>query len=266
MELEKSKQRLTYDDITMGLIVGNWKMNTTVTSAIMLANAVKVQIEGQFGPEVVVCPPYVSLYSVSETLRGSRISVGAQNMHSETNNGAFTGEISAEMLAQICQYVIVGHSERRTYFSETDLFINLKLLAALSADITPILCVGEKREDRDSGRAHDIVSSQLDANLNGMDLDSKIVVAYEPVWAIGTGQSASPEIAQDMMFHIREILADLLGNRSEAIPLLYGGSVNEDNIGVYVSQADIDGALVGGASLNAGAFCRLIANASRTER
>jgi triosephosphate isomerase len=187
-------------------------------------------------------------------------------MHSETNNGAFTGEISAEMLAQICQYVIVGHSERRTYFSETDLFINLKLLAALSAGITPILCVGEKREDRDSGRAHDIVSSQLDANLNGMDLNSKIVVAYEPVWAIGTGQSASPEIAQDMMFHIREILADLFGNRSETIPLLYGGSVNEDNIGVYVSQADIDGALVGGASLNAGAFCRLIANASRTER
>ena len=249
----------------MVLIVGNWKMNTTVNSAIMLANAVKFQIEDQFRHEVVVCPPYVSLHSVSETLRGSNIAVGAQNMHSETN-GAVTGEISAEMLSQICQYVIVGHSERRTYFSESDLFINLKLLAALSADITPILCVGENLEDRDSGLAHDMVSSQLEANLNGMDLDSKIVIAYEPVWAIGTGQSASPEIAQDMMFHIREILADLVGNRSEAIPLLYGGSVNEDNIGVYVSQADIDGALVGATSLNADAFCRLVANASRTER
>ena len=234
-------------------------MNTTVTSAIMLANAVKVQIEGQFGPEVVVCPPYVSLYSVSETLRGSRISVGAQNMHSETNNRAFTGEISAEMLSQICQYVIVGHSERRTYFSETDLFINLKLLAALSADITPILCVGEKREDRDSGRAHDIVSSQLDENLKGMDLDSKIVVAYEPVWAIGTGETATTDDVAEAHGILRRRLTEVRSDGfAQGVAILYGGSVKPGNAADLLAVADVDGVLVGGASLNPESFARIV--------
>ncbi len=247
------------------MIVGNWKMNTTVESAVELASAVKRGVSEDIASDVVICPPYVSLVSVSEAVRGSRIAVGAQNMHSETN-GAFTGEISAEMLAQICRFVILGHSERRTYLSESDEFVNAKVLAAKVAGITPILCVGESLADRQSGRAVDVVTSQLDANLNGIDRNANIAVAYEPVWAIGTGESASPDVAQEMMARLRLALADLLGDRATDIPLLYGGSVNLSNIASYMAEKDIDGALVGSASLDADTFCQLIALTSSSGR
>lgn len=251
--------------MTKSMIVGNWKMNTTVASSAELAKAVRDGISIENGPDVVVCPPFVSLVPVSEALRGSRIDVGAQNMHPETN-GAYTGEISPEMLSQICRFVIVGHSERRTYFSETDEFVNAKVLAAQAVGITPILCVGENLAERQDGRANDVVASQLDANLNGMMQDSDVVIAYEPVWAIGTGQSASPEIAQEMMSFLREALSVIIGDRFKEIPLLYGGSVNPSNVRSYMAQQDIDGALVGGASLDADTFCLLVAQVDRSER
>ena len=246
------------------MVVGNWKMNTTVSSSVELARGIRNWISGENDPQVVVCPPFVSLVPVSEALRGSRIGVGAQNMHSETN-GAYTGEISPEMLSQICRFVILGHSERRTYFAETDEFVNAKVLAAQSVGITPIICVGENLADRQAGRAGDVVTSQLEASLNGIKQDSDIIVAYEPVWAIGTGESASPEVAQEIMFQLRQALSTIVRDRSNEIPLLYGGSVNPSNIASYMAQQDIDGALVGGASLDADTFCLLVAQVDRSE-
>ena len=246
------------------MVVGNWKMNTTVSSSVELARGIRNGISGENGPQVVVCPPFVSLVPVSEALRGSRIGVGAQNMHSETK-GAYTGEISPEMLSQICRFVILGHSERRTYFAETDEFVNAKVLAAQSVGITPIICVGENLADRQAGRAGDVVTSQLEASLNGIKQDSDIIVAYEPVWAIGTGESASPEVAQEIMFQLRQALSTIVRDRSNEIPLLYGGSVNPSNIASYMAQQDIDGALVGGASLDADTFCLLVAQVDRSE-
>ena len=245
------------------MLVGNWKMNTTASSSVGLATAIRNGISGESVPEIVVCPPFISLMAVAEVLQGSKIAVGAQNMHSDTN-GAYTGEISAEMLSQMCRFVILGHSERRTHFSESDKFVNAKVLAALSAGITPILCVGESLAEREAGRAFDIISSQLEANLNGIDKNESIVVAYEPVWAIGTGQSASPQIAQDMMSYLREKLSGIVGDRSSDISLLYVGSVNPTNVESYIAQMDIDGALVGGASLDADTFCQLAGQVSRS--
>ena len=169
------------------------------------------------------------------------------------------------MLSQICRFVILGHSERRTYFAETDEFVNAKVLAAQSVGITPIICVGENLADRQAGRAVDVVTSQLEASLNGIKQDSDIIVAYEPVWAIGTGQSASPEVAQEIMFQLRQALSTIVRDRSNEIPLLYGGSVNPSNIASYMAQQDIDGALVGGASLDADTFCLLVAQVDRSE-
>jgi triosephosphate isomerase len=247
------------------MLVGNWKMNTTVPSSVNLATAIRNGIPGDSSPEIVVCPPFISLVSVAEALQGSKIAVGAQNMHSDTN-GAHTGEISAEMLSQMCRFVILGHSERRAQFSESDEFINAKVVAALSAGITPILCVGESLAERQSGHAFDIISSQINANLNGIDENVSIVIAYEPVWAIGTGQSASPQIAQEIMSYLREKLSGIVGDRSGDVPLLYGGSVNPSNVEAYIAQNDIDGVLVGGASLDADTFCQLAGQVSHPMR
>ena len=207
-----------------------------------------------------MCPPFVSLLAVQSALRDKDmdISIGAQNLHHEPD-GAYTGEVSANMLIDICQYAIVGHSERRSIFGETDDAVNLKVKAAMGAGITPIMCVGENLEEREAGRAEPVVASQVRAGLDGVDLGEGIVVAYEPVWAIGTGRSASPEVAQAMMAHIRGTLADIGGGDvAAAVPLLYGGSVNAENIGGYISQPDINGALVGGASLDAGSFVDIV--------
>ena len=243
-------------DISM--IVGNWKMNTTVAEGVELATGIADGWAGGAGVEVVLCPPFVSLSSVQLTLKDIDIFIGAQNLHHEPD-GAYTGEISADMLIGICRYAIIGHSERRSIFGETDDVVNLKVKAALDAGITPIMCVGENLEEREAGRAESVVAAQVSAGLDGVDLGAGIVVAYEPVWAIGTGQSASPEVAQAMMAHIRATLAAIGGDdAAEDVPLLYGGSVNAGNIGGYISQPDINGALVGGASLDAKSFVDIV--------
>lgn len=242
------------------MIVGNWKMNTTVAEGVELATDIAqgLDLAHGTGVEVVVCPPFVSLASVQSALKNSNISVGAQNIYHE-NSGAYTGEVSADMLIDICQYAIAGHSERRSIFGETDAAVNLKVKAALRAGLTPIMCVGENLEEREGGNAESIVEAQVRAGLDGVDLSEGVVVAYEPVWAIGTGQSASPEIAQAMMAHIRGTLAAIGGDDvASSAPLLYGGSVNAGNIGGYIEQADINGALVGGASLDADSFIAIV--------
>ena len=192
--------------MSISLIVGNWKMNTTIAEAVKLAEGIKNRLSVDEGAEVVVCPPSISLLAVQKTLRDNNISIGAQNLYHESD-GAYTGEISAQMLVDICKYVIAGHSERRSIFRETDAVVNLKVKAALDAGITPIMCIGENLEERDAGRAESVVGTQVRAGLEGVDISADVVVAYEPVWAIGTGQSASPETAQAMMAHIRESLA-----------------------------------------------------------
>ena len=240
------------------MIVGNWKMNTTVAEGEELAAGILSGLPYGTGVEVVLCPPFVSLVSIAEALKDSDISVGAQNIYHEAD-GAYTGEISAAMLADICRYMLVGHSERRSIFGETDEAVNLKVKAALGVGMTPILCIGESLDERNGGDAESVVESQVIAGLEGVEVGSGVVVAYEPVWAIGTGQSASPEIAQAMMAHIRRTLADIGGeDAASAVPLLYGGSVNAGNIGGYLSQPDINGALVGGASLDAGSFVEIV--------
>ena len=244
--------------MSISMIVGNWKMNTTVAEGEELAAGILSGLPHGTGVEVVLCPPFVSLSSVKAVLKDSEISIGAQNLYHGAN-GAYTGEISAAMLAEICRYAIVGHSERRSIFGETDEAVNLKVRAALGVGMTPILCIGESLDERNGGDAESVVESQAIAGLEGVEVGSGVVVAYEPMWAIGTGQSASPEIAQAMMAHIRETLADIGGEDAAAeVPLLYGGSVNAGNIGGYLSQPDINGALVGGASLDAGSFVEIV--------
>ena len=244
----------------ISLIVGNWKMNTTVAEGVELATNIADGLSYGVAAEVVVCPPFVSLGAVQSALRDKNIdiSIGAQNLY-HGSSGAYTGEISADMLIEICQYAILGHSERRSIFGETDDAVNLKVKAALGAGITPIMCVGENLEEREAGSAESVVASQVSAGLDGVDLSAGIVVAYEPVWAIGTGRSASPEVAQTMMAHIRATLAAIGGeDAANGVPLLYGGSVNAGNIGGYISQPDINGALVGGASLDAKSFVDIV--------
>ena len=246
----------------ISLIVGNWKMNTTVAEAEALATGIRDGLKQPAGVQVVLCPPFMSLAPVRATLIDSGISIGAQNLYHEAS-GAYTGEVSAAMLVGICSYTIVGHSERRSLFGETDTAVNLKIKAALGAGITPILCIGESLEQRNEGGATAVVESQLSAGLEGIDLSDGVVVAYEPVWAIGTGQSATPEVAQAMMAHIRRTLAAIGGeDAASAVPLLYGGSVNPDNIAGYISQPDINGALVGGASLDAASFLDIVRTAA----
>ena len=244
--------------MSISIIAGNWKMNTTVADGQVLAAEIFSSLPHSTGVEVVLCPPFVSLASVAEALKNSDISIGAQNLYHEAS-GAYTGEISPSMLADICKYVILGHSERRSIFDETDEAVNLKVRATLGAGMTPILCIGESLEERDGGDAESVVESQVRVGLEGVEVGAGIVVAYEPVWAIGTGQSASPEIAQAMMAHIRGTLANIGGeDAASAVPLLYGGSVNAGNIAGYLSHRDINGALVGGASLDAGSFVEIV--------
>ena len=238
---------------------GNWKMNTTLDEAVALAQEMRGPLSALTSVIRVVCPPYVSLAAVAAVLKGGSIAVGAQDLHPEPK-GAFTGAVSGTMLQGLCQYVIVGHSERRHIFGETDELVNQKLLAAIGLDLTPILCVGETLEERQAGRAKDVVSGQVRQGLRGYEHASiKVVVAYEPVWAIGTGHPATDEAAQEMMGMVRQVLGDEVGPEAAAeIPLLYGGSVTAKNVAQYARQADIDGALVGGASLRAEEFVAIV--------
>lgn len=216
--------------------------------------------------DIGVCPSFVFLKDICEILKGSRICVGAQNMYSE-KSGAFTGEVSGEMIKDVgCTHVIIGHSERRTIFQETNSMINLKLNTALSNDLNPILCIGEKLEERESGRTKDVVASQLSESLGGLGSEQihRLIIAYEPVWAIGTGKTATPKQANEVHSFIRNILGDKYGDAvAKNARIQYGGSVNSKNAKDLLNQPDIDGALVGGASLDADSFLGIISDAIR---
>jgi triosephosphate isomerase len=240
------------------VVAGNWKMNNTLAEASALARAVAKGVSGIKGVTTVVCPPSVSLVPVSMALNGTNVLIGGQNVSSNAQ-GAYTGELSADMLLGLCTYVIVGHSERRSMHGEDDATTAAKARAALAVGLRPIICVGESLEVRDSGDAAAFVASQVAGSLAGLSDVSQIEIAYEPVWAIGTGRAASPEIAQEMSSAIRAAVASLYSpEAAEGISLLYGGSVNADNAASYAASPDVDGALVGGASLDGEAFSRIV--------
>ena len=238
------------------IIAGNWKMNTTVDDAVALASSVRDQLPDLTGVQVVVCPPFVSLHAVANELAGGPIAVGAQNMHPEPS-GAYTGEIAPPMLVPLCTYVLLGHSERRALFGETNEFVNQKAHAALEHGLQPIVCVGETLEQRDAGRTEDVLREQTRASLADVTrLD--VAIAYEPVWAIGTGRAATPVDASDGIAAIRETVASMAGaDVAERLPILYGGSVNAANATDLFAQPQVDGGLVGGASLQADQFVQI---------
>ena len=242
------------------LVLGNWKLHTSQADAVELSAAVVRATEGA-SAGVGVCPPFVWLDAVSERVRGSHVALGAQNVATH-ESGAFTGEISAAMLADVgCTYVIVGHSERRALFGESDASVAVKLGQTRAHGLTPVLCVGETLDQRDDDRAEAVVGGQLDGAL-AAGATGPLVVAYEPVWAIGTGRTATPEQAQAMHAFIRARLADRLGADGRSVPLLYGGSVKPGNAAELFAQPDVDGGLVGGASLDAESFAAIVAAAS----
>lgn len=236
------------------MIAGNWKMNTTLAEARALVADMLTKLDAIEGVEKVVCPPFISLAVVCDLVRGTSIEVGAQNAHYEPK-GAFTGEVSMAMLAELCRYVIIGHSERRQFFHESNGLVNMKVKAALRAGLTPIMCVGERLEENEQGKTEDVVGTQLRQGLDGVGPASDMVIAYEPVWAIGTGKAATCEQAQGTISFIRMQVAAAMGEDfARKTRVLYGGSVNAANISDLMKQPDIDGALVGGASLKAQEF------------
>ncbi|MCH7984338.1 MAG: triose-phosphate isomerase [Chloroflexi bacterium] len=239
------------------VIAGNWKMNTDVVSGLELAREILEQSDGITGVEKIVCPPFVALAGISELLGGSSVHVGAQNV-SANENGAYTGEISTSMLEGLVSHVIVGHSERRALYNETSADVAAKAAAVVSAGLIPILCVGEALEIRQAGNAISFVADQLESSLAGYTAWESLIVAYEPVWAIGTGEAATSEQAQEMTAVCREVIRKLAPNAADSVRVLYGGSVNSGNIDELLEQPDIDGALVGGASLKADEFSKLI--------
>ena len=241
------------------LIAGNWKMNKTVPEALELVRELKERLKGVEDRDVLVCPPFTALYPVGRELEGSSILMGAQNMFYE-EKGAFTGEISPVMLKDVgCSYVILGHSERRHIFGESDELINKKVISAVNHDLIPILCVGETLEEREKGETRQVVERQVREGLKGLKPEDEFVIAYEPVWAIGTGRSATPEMAQEVHAFIREVLTELFGKeKAEGVRILYGGSVKPENAKGLLEMPDIDGALVGGASLKAESFSAIV--------
>lgn len=238
-------------------VAGNWKMNKTIAETNDLLSAMGAKLNEIDGVEKVICPPFMSLMAASQLLEGTEIGLGAQNLHWE-EKGAFTGEISPVMVKELCSYVILGHSERRTYFGETDETVNRRLLAAQKFDLTPIVCVGETLEQYESNRTREVVSTQTSLGLRDVspEFAPRIVVAYEPVWAIGTGKASTGEAANAVVKDvIRPAIAALYGEETaQAIRVLYGGSVTASNAMEFFSQPDIDGALVGGASLKVDEF------------
>ena len=239
------------------LVAGNWKMNKTIVETRELISAMAQKLNEIKNVEKVLCPPFISLQTASELLKNTEIGLGAQNMYWE-EKGAFTGEVSPTMIKELCKYVILGHSERRAYFGETDETVNKKLLAAQKNDLTPIVCVGETLEQYESNRTSEVVSAQTKLGLAGLSADfaPRVVVAYEPVWAIGTGKASTGEAANAVIKDvIRKSIAELYGeSMSQSIRVLYGGSVTGANAKEFFSQPDIDGALVGGASLKVDDF------------
>lgn len=244
------------------LIAGNWKMNGGPYDAAQLLEGLKTnKSEVDENVDVLVCPPYVSIGMATDFLHDTDIQVGAQNLHFE-ENGAFTGEISAAMLTESgCNYVIIGHSERRQYFGETDETVNQRAVKALEHKLAPIICVGESLDQRKADEHFELVKKQVIAALDGISSEDvlDVVIAYEPIWAIGTGETATPEQAQEMHAHIRSVLADLYTeDTADAINILYGGSMKPANAKELLSQPDVDGGLIGGASLDADSFSEII--------
>jgi triosephosphate isomerase len=243
------------------IVAANWKMHRTVAEAVELTRAVRKALADVTGVEVVLCPPFTALAAVREAIGPARIGLGGQNMYFE-EQGAFTGEISPLMLAEMCQFVILGHSERRQFFGETDAGVNRKAKAALVHNLTPIICVGEALEEKRSGQTAAVVGSQARAAFEGISRTdaARIVVAYEPIWAIGTGLAAEPaEVNGVIGLSIRNVLAETYGEATaQAIRVQYGGSVKADNMADFARMPEIDGALVGGASLKADSFAAIV--------
>ncbi len=249
------------------IVAGNWKLNLLRADAETLARQLKTTCDSD-GVDVVVCPTYTSLAAVKPLLAGSRIGLGAQDLYWEAS-GAFTGEVSGPMLADAgCRYVIVGHSERRQYFGETNETVQRKAKAALSCGLTPIVCIGETLSERDANQTFDVIAKQLEGAFNGwLAADvQKTILAYEPVWAIGTGRNATPEQAQEVHAFIRQWVAKKFSaSVGESLRIQYGGSVNAGNAAQLLSQPDVDGALVGGASLKADAFSAIVKAAAEAK-
>ena len=245
------------------IIAGNWKLNKTSLEAIELVNALKRELVDIYAVDIVVCPPFTALLDVKETLLESNIALGAQNVFWE-DSGAFTGEISAPMLKAIeVQYVIIGHSERRQFFGETNETVNKRLKAALKHKLIPIVCVGENLQEREANKTFDVVRNHVQGSLAGLSKDEikGLVIAYEPVWAIGTGKTATSQQAQEVHKYIRGLLEKMVGHEAaQAVRIQYGGSVKPENPAELMGQEDIDGALVGGASLKADSFAAIVKN------
>ncbi len=244
------------------VIAGNWKMYKLHDEAVNTALELKSLVANANHCEVVIAPVFTALKTVADRLEGSNVSVAAQNCAPVAEQSANTGEISAEMLEDVgCKFVIVGHSERRQFYGETDSSVNKKTKAALAADLTAIVCIGEMLDEREAGEAETIVKSQLQGGLDGLTVSDmkRIIIAYEPVWAIGTGKTATPEQAQEMHAFIRNTVSDSHGKETaDETRILYGGSVKPENIAELMNETDIDGALVGGASLNADSFAKIV--------
>ncbi len=240
------------------LTAGNWKMNTTLSEAIALVKAMRTKLDRINNVDKVLCPPFISLAAVAELIKGSSIKLGAQNLHF-AERGAHTGEISPLMLAELCEFVIIGHSERRHYFKETGEIVNQKIQAALKAGLKPILCIGERLEENEAGRTEEVVTEQLQSSLAGINQVNGLVVAYEPVWAIGTGRAATGREANETIGLIRRYINRLYDKEAARnTRLLYGGSVTAANIAEFVQQPEIDGSLVGGASLKVDEFLSIV--------
>jgi triosephosphate isomerase len=246
------------------VIAGNWKMNMNLHQSQKLVSEIINGLGTDSKAEVIVCPPFTSLSEVNSLVKGTRVKLGAQNMYYE-ENGAYTAEISADMLKSVgCEYVILGHSERRVIFNESDELINKKIKMALAKELKPIFCVGELLEQREKGETMKVVSSQIEKGLEGITAEQmkNVIIAYEPVWAIGTGKTATPEQAQEVHSFIRELVAKKYSTSVvKGLIIQYGGSVKPDNSSELLSQKDIDGALVGGACLKADSFLSIIASA-----
>jgi len=248
------------------MIAGNWKMNTTVSEAIELVNQVRRGLDEIANVDKLICPPFVSLAAVRELIKGSSIKLGAQNIYFE-EKGAYTGEISPLMLADLCEFVIIGHSERRQYFNESGEIVNKKIRAALKAGLKPILCIGERLEENEAGRTKEVLTEQLRSSLAEIDYLGGLIIAYEPIWAIGTGRAATGKQANETIGFIRHTFAKLYSESSARdLRILYGGSVTAANTDEFMQQSEIDGALVGGASLKADQFLSIVRQTSEIRR
>jgi len=244
------------------IIVGNWKMNTTVREAAELVKAMRAGCDKIADVEKIVCPPFVSLAVIMELVKGSSIKLGAQNIYYE-EKGAYTGEISPLMIADLCEFVIIGHSERRQHFNETGEVVNKKITAALKAGLKPILCIGEKLEENEAGQTENVVTEQLDSSLAGIANPDGLLIAYEPIWAIGTGRAATGEQANETISLIRRRVSELYNDKTARdMRILYGGSVTAANATEFMQQSEVDGALVGGASLKVSEFLSIITQTS----